>query len=308
MLNLDTFLTILYVSVDDFCQSNPAVTRRPGRPASLEPSEVITLALLAQFWWFRSERDFYRYAWNHLRPAFPNLPDRAQLNRLMRHHWRELVAFWQHGVDELQAQAGIYEILDTVPIPVRNIKRRGRGWLAGLANIGWSTRLGWYNGFHGLVAVNPSGIITGFAAAAASEKDQTMTTSFLALRIGQLSGLPTVGRFNPGYYLADNGFEGWKNAQLWHDSFHAPFVVIPARSRPGTIAKSWRRWLISMRQQVETVYDKLVNWFGLGKDRNHTLSGFQLRLAAKVALHNFLIRLNLDLDRPPMAFADLVAL
>lgn len=306
MLSLDTFLTILYVTIDDFCLQQAPIQRRPGRPTSLEASEVITLALLSQLWCFRSERDFYRYAQRHLKTAFPNLPDRAQLNRLMRKHWQLLVAFWQQGVDELQAQAVLYEILDTVPIPVRNIKRRGRGWLAGQANIGWSTRLGWYNGFHGLIAVTPKGLITGFAFSEASAKDQPMASTFLALRCGALTGLPTTGRFRRAYYLADSGFEGKEFVPLWKEQFGAQFVVIPPRSRPGPWPKLWRKWLISLRQIVETVYDKLVNWFGLGSDRNHTLSGFQLRFAAKVALHNFLISLNLLAGREPLRFADLV--
>jgi len=40
-LNVDTFLTALYVMVDDFCHSH-ASKRRPGPDASLSPSEVIT--------------------------------------------------------------------------------------------------------------------------------------------------------------------------------------------------------------------------------------------------------------------------
>jgi hypothetical protein len=59
---VDTFLTTLYVMVDDFCQSRPQKERttRPGPSASLSPSEVITLAIFARFSRFASERDFYR--------------------------------------------------------------------------------------------------------------------------------------------------------------------------------------------------------------------------------------------------------
>jgi hypothetical protein len=34
--------------------------------------------------------------------------------------------------------------------------------------------------------------------------------------------------------------------------------------------------------------------------------GFQARLAAKVGLHNFCIWLNAQLERPPLAFAELL--
>jgi hypothetical protein len=306
MLDLDTFLTTLYVKADDFCKQKLGKAPHPGPKASLEPGEVLTLVLFEQFWRFRSERDFYRYAQRHLRSYFPHLPDRAQFNRLVRQHWKAVVAFWQALEVELHAQQVSFEVLDTVPIPVRNIKRRGRGWLAGQARIGWSTRLGWYNGFHGLITVNPIGVITGFAFSGANEKDQPLADTFFALRRFPNPALPTVGRFTYAYYLADNGFEGLSNARHWNQDYGAMVMAAPAFSKADLWPKSWQLWLKGLRQIVETVYDKLENWFGLGRDRNHDLSGFHVRFAAKVALHNFLIYLNQTLNRPPLAFADLL--
>jgi hypothetical protein len=83
MVDVDTFLTTLYVMVDDFCQSHPP-KRRPGPKASLSDSEVVTLAIFARWGRFGSERDFYRYASSCLRGAFPTLPERSQFNRLVR--------------------------------------------------------------------------------------------------------------------------------------------------------------------------------------------------------------------------------
>jgi hypothetical protein len=79
MLDPDTFLTTLYVAVDDFCKAckiRDRLAPRPGPAAALCPSEVATLAIFAQWGQFRSERAFYRYAARHLRSAFPALPDR----------------------------------------------------------------------------------------------------------------------------------------------------------------------------------------------------------------------------------------
>jgi hypothetical protein len=83
MLDVDTFLTALYVMVDDFCHSRPP-KKRPGPKASLSDSEVITLAIFARWGRFRGERDFYRYARRRLHDAFPTLPDRSQFDRLLR--------------------------------------------------------------------------------------------------------------------------------------------------------------------------------------------------------------------------------
>jgi hypothetical protein len=75
-----------------------------------------------------------------------------------------------------------------------------RRWLPGLADIGWSNRLGWYEGFHLLLAVNPSGVITGFGFAAASTKDQPLAETSFALRRhpqpGQCLGLPPLARMS----------------------------------------------------------------------------------------------------------------
>jgi hypothetical protein len=40
MIDYETFLTELYVMVDDFCKSKIERKRRPGPPASLSESEV----------------------------------------------------------------------------------------------------------------------------------------------------------------------------------------------------------------------------------------------------------------------------
>jgi len=64
--------------------------------------------------------------------------------------------------------------------------------------------------------------------------------------------------------------------------------------------------LAGVRQIVETVYEKLTHTFRLDRERPHDLSGFQARLAAKMALHNVCIWLNAQLGRLQLAFAALV--
>jgi hypothetical protein len=141
MLDVDTFLTTLYVMVDDFCQSR-APKMRPGPEASLCASEVITLAIFARWSRFASERDFYRYAQTKLRSAFPTLPDRSQFNRLLRLHTGLIEAFVLHLRALLQTSKCSYEALESSAMPARDCKRRGHGWMAGQADIGWSNSLG----------------------------------------------------------------------------------------------------------------------------------------------------------------------
>jgi hypothetical protein len=188
--------------VDDFCQCL-LPKRKPGPQAPLSESEVVTLALFARWSRFSSERDFYRYATSRLHDAFPTLPDRSQFNRLVHHHLDLIEAVALHLVELMEAQECSYEALDTSAMPVRDAKRRGGGWLAGLSDIGWSNSLGWYEGFRLLVAINPVGVITGFGFAAASTKDQPLAETFFALRAEPNERLPSVGSAALGPYVAE---------------------------------------------------------------------------------------------------------
>jgi hypothetical protein len=88
--------------------------------------------------------------------------------------------------------------------PFRDAKRRGEGWLAGRADIGWSNSLGWYEGFRLLVAVDPTGVADkGFGFCAASIADQPLAETFFAVRYRPNPGLSSVGSaFTSGPYVA----------------------------------------------------------------------------------------------------------
>ena len=123
--------------------------------------------------------------------------------------------------------------------------------------------MGWFNGFHGLISVNPMGVITGFAFSGANEKDWLLAQTLLALRRFPKPDLPTLGRYTQAFYLTDNGFKGVPNAHRWNEWYGAMVIAVPAFSNADLWPKSWFLWLKGLRQMVETVYDKLENWFGL---------------------------------------------
>ena len=306
MVDVDTFLTTLYVMIDDFCHSRPP-KRRPGPKASLSESEVLTLAVFARWSRFNSERDFYRYADTELRDAFPTLPDRSQFNRLVRSHADLIEAFVLHLVALVHSPKCPYQALDSSAMPVRDSKRRGHGWLAGRVDIGWSNSIGWYEGFSLLTAVEPSGVITGFCFGPASSADQPLAETFFAVRAQPNPRLPSAGPEARVPYVADKGFEGAENHIRWLECYGAEVIHPPKRnSKKRSWSKRLRRWVAGLRQIVESVYDKLFNTFGLWRERPHELEGLRARLAARVALHNFCIWLNDRLGRPRLAFADLL--
>lgn len=306
MMDLDTFVTILYVMIDDFCQLHPeAGTTRPGPAASLSRSEVITLALVGQWGNFPSERAFYRFAEYRLRAAFPSLPARAQFNRQQRLHCDSIIAFGQEMLRQMDAPNCAYEVIDGTSVAVRHYKRRKTGWLAGQANIGWSNRLGWYHGFHLLLAVTPSGAITGYGFGPASTNDKRLAQTLFGARLNPTPRLSSVGQPARHEYVADKGFAG--KPERGKAPVLANVITAPHPTSAQRWPKALRRWLAGLRQIIETVNDKLLNTFRLDRERPHTLAGFQARLAAKASLYNFCMWLNVQFGREPLAFADLIA-
>ena len=223
-----------------------------------------------------------------------------------RQHQAALVECFRWGIQQLQAQRGAFEALDATAAPPRDSKRRGQGWLPGLVDIGWSNRLGWYEGFHVLLAVNPVGVITGFGYAPASVKDQPLAETFLAVRHQPEARLRSVGAPAQGPYVADKGFEGQAWHMHWYQAYGTEVICPPKRNSTCPWSRAWRRWLAGIRQIIDTVTASLEHVFRLDRERPHELSGFQARLAAKMTLQNVCIWFNEQLGRPRLAFADLL--
>jgi hypothetical protein len=302
----ETFLVEVYVLVDEYVLARCPEAPRPGRRAALSRSEIVTLAVFGQWARFGGERGFWRYAEAALRPLFPGLPSRPQLNRLVRREREATAGFALWLAEALGARGAPYEALDATAAPTRNAKRRGRGWLPGLADVGWSGRLGWYEGFHLLVATDPAGVVTGFGFGPASANDRALAEALFAMRAAPGPALPTAGRAASGVYVADSGFAGAECEARWVGHYGAQVVAPPQPDAARAWPKPWRRWLAGLRQVVETVVDRLLSAFGLGAERPHDLDGFRARLAAKAALHNVVIWLNRRHGRPDLAVAEVL--
>jgi hypothetical protein len=107
-----------------------------------------------------------------------------------------------HLATLLGARECPYEALDSSAMPTRDCKRRGAGWLAGYADVGWSNSIGWYEGFSLLTATDPTGVVTGFCFGAASTADQRLAQSFFAVRATPDGRLISAGSLCPGPYVA----------------------------------------------------------------------------------------------------------
>ncbi len=311
MLCYDTFLISLYVLIDDFCKDHPALVagllKRRGEQPALSPSETATLSIFGQWRRFQSEREAYRFAEQRLRPLFPRLPARTQFNRAQRRYAPLIVSFFQHVARELGARQSPYEIVDRCGVATRASGRRGGEWLPGRANKGLCTRLGYFHGLQLMCALTREGVITGFGLAAGSTKDQPMAESFFALRACPRPTHPWVGEPAAGRaYLLHKGFSGPRRHRQWKERYEMEAVCAPQRGHGPPWPRTWRRWLASLRQMIETVHNQLLNTFRLKEERAHSWDGLTVRISAKAALHNVCIWLNRQLGRPDLATADLL--
>lgn len=306
MLDPETFLVELYVAADEFCKAHLPPERRPGPAPALARSEVVALACFGQWRQFPSEAAFYRWATKHLRPLFPRLPSRPQLNRLLRAHRGAVTAFALHLGRRLAAGDAAFEVLDGTGVATRNAKRRGAGWLPGVAAVGQCTRLGWYEGGRLLLATTPRGAATGWGFGPANTNDRALADTFFAARAAPDPRLPGVGAPVSDRYVADMGFSGRECEARWAAEAGAVVVCPPQSDSARAWPKPLRRWLAGLRQVIETANDRLLAAFRLATERRHALDGLQARLAAKVGLRNFCCWLNRTLGRPDLAIADLV--
>jgi hypothetical protein len=124
-VDLDTFATYVYVIVDECCKECFGPERHPGPAATLSRSEVLTLALIEQWGDFAHERAFWEAVEQHLRPAFPALVDRTDFNRQLRGYRLELARLSLALGEEIATTPSSYQVMDSVDVAVRNVKRRG---------------------------------------------------------------------------------------------------------------------------------------------------------------------------------------
>jgi DDE family transposase len=296
-VDLDSFLVSLYAHVDDWWKTNHPSTapRKPGRPALLSASEVLTLAIVAQWPRFRSERDFWRFARTYLRPYFPRLCSQSQLDRRVRALEPELRLLQRAFAEELSEPSAVYRVLDTTLVPaVVRVRACREGLFAGQASFGRSaSKTEWVYGFKVAPVVDPEGVLTAFGLAPAASDERPI-------------GEALVASDRHESYLADKGFAGVEWERLWMEVYGALVAATPKDNSRRAWSRADRRWASGKRQIIEGVIYQLKDFFGLERHRAKTLGGLLTRLAAKVAAYTCGQRINGSLGRPIRHLVDLL--
>jgi hypothetical protein len=295
-MDLDSFLVSLYVLVDDWWKLNRS--SRPskiGRPALLTDSEVLTLAILAQWPRFRSERDFWRFAWAHLRSYFPTLCSQSQFNRRIRALAPELRALQRAFARELAEPSAVYRVMDTTLVPaIVRVRASRKGLFAGQATFGRSaSKTEWVYGFKVALVVDAQGVVSAFGLAEAASDERPIGDALLAEDRHEA-------------YLADKGFTGVEWERHWLGDYGALVAATPKNNSRRAWSKADRRWASGKRQIIEGVIGQLKDFYGLERHRAKTLGGLLARLAAKIAAYTCGQRINNSLGRPLRHLADLL--
>lgn len=325
-LDLETFLTTLYVMTDDLYVNcvRPQLPHTGGPPPKLCDSEVLCLGLAGQWragvpW--KTERGLVRYALKHLRPFFPGMTSQSAFNRRLRRLWGAFILIQQTLAQELAQELG--EIMDSLPVPVAKGARSFHpGWLAGIARIGKGGNEHFIYGLRLLMTVTPCGLATGWTLGAANIQDRWLAEFLFSCRAGSpsLAGPPgprnpprpappqewlgpvaSCGPLQEQLILADAGFDGADWLAHWYNAYGARVQTPTPESGPRP-----RRWFSSLRQVVETVFANLVDDFGLAFPGAHTTWGLLTRVAAKIAAYNLGIAINRHYGRADFAFATLI--
>jgi hypothetical protein len=282
--------------VDDWWKLEHA-SRPPktGRPALLSDPEVLTLAILAQWPRFRSERDFWRFAWAHLRSYFPNLCSQGQLNRRIRALEPEMRELQLALARELAEPSAVYRVMDTTLVPaIVRVRASRKGLFAGQATFGRNaSKTEWVYGFKVALVVDPGGVITVFGLAPAASDERPIGEALVACD-------------HYGAYLADKGFTGVEWERLLREQYGALVAATPKNNSRRAWPKADRRWASGKRQIIEGVIGQLKDFFGLERHRAKTLGGLLARLAAKVAAYTCGQWINDTLGRPLRHLAGLL--
>jgi hypothetical protein len=295
-LDLDTFLTALYTVVDDAYRERvaAAVAHRPGPAPVLSDSEVLALAVCAEWGLWGSERAFYRFVRKRLRHLFPRLVDYSEFNRRRRSLYPALAAVQRAVAQRLGADLERERLLDTAPVPVMVLKRHDdRGLLFdGAAAVAWcQAKRRFYYGLKLVLALTLDGVIVRYDLVPADTADREAASTVL----------------EPGCrYWADKGFFGEACQREWREVEGAEVRATPPRGVRTGWPRAFARRAARLRQLIEVVNSQLVGQFQLERSLAKTLVGLVTRVQAKLTAHTLGVYLNTLAGEPPLALKTLV--
>lgn len=334
-IDLDTFITTLYVLIDDWYTAEMAekMKRHAGAPLKMSDSEVLTVALAGQWdvgvpW--QTERSLVRYMNTHGRHWFPQMLQRSAFNERVRSLWAAVVVLQQEVAGWLQTVWEGYEVVDCVPLPACSLAqaKQARGhWLYWGQKGHGGTRGGWYWGDQVLLSVIPCGAVTGWLIGSAQADDRWFLQALISQRQGRgalvgpaprqanrpssppthIGPALTCGNTDTRRtYLADKGFGGGRWLKHWLQHYQVQVLCVPQKYEHQTWCPKTIAWHKSSRQIVETVFALLTRVFRWQRLNAHSSAGQRVRVALALAGFNLGIFLNRLFQRSDLSHETLI--
>lgn len=271
--DLDTLLTALYVDLEDRVLPVVGWTRahRAGRKPRLSDAELLCLVVAQQLLGIASERQWLRYAQQHLRAAFPLLPGQSGYSKRARSAGPLIAAVITELARDTPSWHDQLRLLDSTPVPCAASRETvQRSDLAGHAGYGYCashSRYFWGVRLYLVTAPDGMPIIWGLANPKLGEREVTQAL----LRADR-------ARVRPGQLiLGDKGFAGTQFEAFIREELGAELVRPDRKDEParfGAIGRS--------RQWIEAVFDTLKGQLTLEAHGARTPAGLYARVAARL--------------------------
>ena len=275
--DLDTLVTALYVTTDDFLIDSPQ--HRPWRPRvgitpRLDDAELVTLVVMQALLGFTSEARWLRYARGRLGGMFPYLPTQSAYNKRVRAATGMLRALIAHLVARTSRCTDDVWVVDSTPVECgRSRETAKRSDLAGWAEYGYCashSRYFWGLRLHLLCTVSGLPVAFALTGAKADERD---------ILLGMLDADPHLLATHPGQRLmADKNYYGRQFETALADAG----IDLLRPSRKGEKPRAGQRFFKPLRQVIESVNNTLKAQLDLEHHGGRTIAGVAARVLQRV--------------------------
>jgi len=268
--DLNTLLTALYVTIDDWLGRPP----KAGRPPKLSDAELLTLAVAQALLGVRSEARWLRFVPRHLPGAFPYLPGQSGYNKRLR----AALPLLKRAIRAVAADTDLWGdpawVVDSTPVECgRSRPTARRSALAGWAGYGYcASHSRWFWGLRLHLVCTPSGLPVTWALADPKVDERQVLTAVL-------EDDPDLVTDRPGLLIIAD--KGYVSAEL--DRWLAERGVRLLRpSYRNRTPRSDEHLLKPIRQLIESVNDTLKGQLDLELHGGRSIEGVAARIAQRL--------------------------
>ncbi|MBE1586749.1 IS982 family transposase [Nonomuraea angiospora] len=268
--DLNTLLTALYVSIDDWLGHQPRLGRKP----QLTDAELLTLAVAQVLLGIHSEARWLRYVPKHLPGAFPYLPGQSGYNKRLH----KALPLLKRAIRVLASDTDLWSdpvwVADSTPIECgRSRPTTQRSDLAGWAGYGYCrshSRYFWGLRLH--LICTPAGLPITWALATPNIDERQVLMAICEHDPHLLADRPGL------LIVADKGYI---SAEL--DTFLTERGVRLLRpSYRNRTPRPGEELLKPIRQLIESVNDTLKGQLDLELHGGRTVTGVGARIAQRI--------------------------